>query len=146
MVGRTFAKAHGLAGLRVGALVGRPQALAGMRRVVPPYSLNVCATAALPAALGDTAYYEWYLDQVSQSRAILYDEFDRRGIPYWKSAANFVLARFDGQGSRITAALSARDVHVRDRSRDEGCEDCLRITAGIVEHTRTFVAALGEVL
>ncbi len=146
VVGRTFAKAYGLAGLRVGALIGRPQALAAMRRVVPPYTLNVCATAALPAALGDTAYYEWYLGQVSQSRAILYDEFDRRGISYWKSAANFVLARFDGRGSRITAALAGRDVHVRDRSRDEGCMDCLRITAGVVQHTRTFVAALGEVL
>jgi histidinol-phosphate aminotransferase len=146
VVGRTFAKAYGLAGLRIGALVGRPQVLSAMRRVVPPYTLNVCATAALPAALGDAAYYEWYLDQVSRSKAILYAEFDRRGISYWKSAANFVLARLDGRAGRITAALAARDVHVRDRSRDEGCMDCLRITAGVVEHTRTFVAALGEVL
>lgn len=146
VIGRTFAKAYGLAGLRIGALIGRPQALAAMRRVVPPYSLNACATAALPAALGDTAYYDWYVGQVSQSRAILCDEFDRRGIAHWTSAANFVLARFEGRGSRIAAALAARGVHVRDRSRDEGCMDCLRITAGVVEHTRTFVAALGEVL
>lgn len=146
VVGRTFAKAYGLAGLRAGALVGRPRALAAMRRIVPPYTLNVCAAAALPAALGDTAYVDWYIDQVSQSKAILYDEFDRRGVPYWKSAANFVLARFDGRAGRIASALAARDVHVRDRSRDEGCADCLRITAGVVEHTRTFVAALGAVL
>ncbi|MGH2604652.1 MAG: pyridoxal phosphate-dependent aminotransferase, partial [Dehalococcoidia bacterium] len=64
VVGRTYAKAYGLAALRVGALVGAAATLAGIRRVVPPYSLNVCACVALCAALEDSAYYEWYLDQV----------------------------------------------------------------------------------
>jgi histidinol-phosphate aminotransferase len=146
VIGRTFAKAYGLAGLRVGALVGEPRTLAGMRRVVPPYSINTCAAAALPAALSDTAYYGWYLDQVAQSKSMLYDEFDRRGIPYWKSAANFVLARFGANSRRLADALAARDVHVRDRSRDAGCAGCIRITAGVVDHTRAMIAALGEVL
>jgi Histidinol-phosphate/aromatic aminotransferase and cobyric acid decarboxylase len=146
VVGRTFAKAYGLAGLRVGALVAHPETLAAMRRIVPPYTINACAAAALPAAMGDTTYYDWYLDQVAQSKTMIYDDFDRRGIPYWTSAANFVLARFDGGAARIAFALAARDVHVRDRSRDPGCAACLRITAGVVDHTRVFLAALAEVL
>ena len=146
IVGRTFAKAYGLAGLRIGALVGHPETLLPLRRVVPPYSLNVCAAAALPAALSDTAYYDWYLDQVAQSKALLYAELDRQRVTYWPSAANFVLARFDGRGGEVAASLAARGVHVRDRSRDEGCMDCLRITAGIVEHTRTLLGALREIL
>jgi histidinol-phosphate aminotransferase len=146
IVGRTFAKAYGLAGLRIGALAGDAATLDALRKVVPPYSLNVCAAAALPAALADTAYYDWYLEQVAESKRLLYAEFDRVGVPYWKSAANFVLARFEGRGGAIASALAARGVHVRDRSRDEGCMDCLRITAGVVEHTSAFIAALKEVL
>jgi histidinol-phosphate/aromatic aminotransferase/cobyric acid decarboxylase-like protein len=57
-----------------------------------------------------------------------------------------VLARFGDDCGRIAEALAARGVHVRDRSRDQGCAGCLRITAGVVDHTRAFIAALGEVL
>jgi histidinol-phosphate aminotransferase len=146
VVGRTFAKAYGLAGIRAGAVIGHPETIAALRRMTPPYSLNVCAAAALPAAFADRAYYDWYVDQVRQSRELLYRGFDRFGIRYWRSDANFVLARFDGRGSDVVAALAARGVHVRDRSNDEGCGDCLRVTAGVVEHTRHFLAALESAL
>jgi histidinol-phosphate aminotransferase len=146
VVGRTFAKAYGLAGIRAGAVIGHPETVAALRRMTPPYSLNVCAAAALPAAFADRAYYDWYVDQVSQSRELLYRGFDRLGVRYWKSDANFVLARFDGRASEIASVLAARGVHVRDRSNDEGCHDCLRVTAGVVEHTREFLAALESAL
>jgi histidinol-phosphate aminotransferase len=146
VVGRTFAKAYGLAGLRAGAVIGNAETIRSLRRVVPPYSINTCAAAALPAAFGDTAYYDWYLDQVAQSKTMLYDRLEGLGVTYWKSDANFVLARFTGRGARVAAALAARGVHVRDRSRDPGCADCLRITAGVVEHTCQLLAALQEVL
>lgn len=146
LVGRTFAKAHGLAGLRIGAVAGHPETLAPLRRVIPPYSINACVAAALPAALGDRAWFEWYLAQVAESKALIYEELGRRGIPFWRSAANFVLARFGGDTGRLVQALGARGVHVRDRSGDPGCDGCLRVTAGVVEHTRAFIAALGEVL
>lgn len=146
VVGRTFAKAYGLAGLRAGAVVGAAETITSLRRVTPPYSLNACAAAALPAAFSDTGYYRWYLDQVAESKTLIYAGLDRLGVVHWKSDANFVLARFDGGGARVAAALGARGVHVRDRSRDPGCSDCLRITAGVVEHTRELLAALEEVL
>jgi histidinol-phosphate aminotransferase len=146
VVGRTFAKAYGLAGLRAGAVVGDAKTIAALRRVVPPYSLNVCAAAALPAAFADTMYYDWYVEQVVQSKLLLYREFERLGVAHWTSDANFVLARFPGRGAGIAAALASRGVHVRDRSQDAGCADCLRITAGIVDHTRELIAALEEVL
>jgi histidinol-phosphate aminotransferase len=144
VVGRTFAKAYGLAGMRAGAVIGQPATIARLRRVIPPYSINVCAAAALPAAFGDTAHYDWYVRQVAESKTLLYRAFDARGIEHWKSDANFVLARFPGRGAALAAALAARGVHVRDRSRDPGCADCLRITAGVVDHTRQLLAALEE--
>jgi histidinol-phosphate aminotransferase len=142
IVGRTFAKAYGLAGIRAGAVVGQPATVAALRRVTPPYSLNACAAAALPAAFADTAYYDWYLSQVQESKRLLYDALEKAGIFYWKSDANFVLARFEGRGTSVQAGLASSGIHVRDRSDEPGCGDCLRITAGVVEHTRKFVTAL----
>jgi len=146
IVGRTFAKAYGLAGIRAGAVIGDPATIASLRRVAPPYGLNVCAAAALPPAFRDRAYYDWYVDQVAQSREMLYAGFDRLGVRFWKSDANFVLANFEGRGSAIASALAARGVHVRDRSNDPGCADCLRVTAGVADHTGQFLAALEAVL
>ena len=56
IVGRTFAKAHGLAALRVGALIAHPETLAPLRRILPPYSLNIAAVRALSAALRTPDY------------------------------------------------------------------------------------------
>lgn len=146
VIGRTFAKAYGLAGIRAGAVLGDRDTIERLRRVVPPYSINACAAAALPAAFSDTTHYEGYVRQVAESKSLLYDAFDRLGIEHWKSDANFVLARFPGRGSAVATALAERAVHVRDRSGDPGCADCLRITAGVVDHTRRLLSALEEVL
>jgi histidinol-phosphate aminotransferase len=127
-------------------VIGDPATIASLRRVAPPYGLNVCAAAALPPAFRDRAYYDWYVDQVAQSREMLYAGFDRLGVRFWKSDANFVLANFEGRGSAIASALAARGVHVRDRSNDPGCADCLRVTAGVADHTGQFLAALEAVL
>jgi histidinol-phosphate aminotransferase len=146
VVGRTFAKAYGLAGLRAGALVAHPETLAPFRRAVPPYTLNACAAAALPAAFGDTQHFEWYLGQVRESKALLYAAFDRLGVEYWPSAANFVLARITGDARQVIARLADRGVYVRDKTRDTGCAGCIRVTAGVAADTRAFIAALEEVL
>jgi histidinol-phosphate aminotransferase len=146
VIGRTFAKAYGLAGIRAGALVGAPEVMDAMRRIVPPYTLNVGAAVALPAALDDVEYFEWYLSEVRLSKTMLYEALTRLHVPFWPSAANFVLARFGPDLQRVLAGLAARQVIVRDRSRDEGCAGCARITTGVVEHTRRCVDALQEVL
>jgi len=146
LVGRTFSKAYGLAGLRIGAVVGAPAQLLPLRQIVPPYSLNAWAAAALPGAIGDRAYRDWYLDQAAASRALLEEACATFGLRSWRSAANFVLVRVGERAPAIVAALSARGVLVRDRSKETGCEGCLRVTAGIVEDTRRAIAAIEEVL
>jgi histidinol-phosphate aminotransferase len=146
LVGRTFSKAYGLAGLRAGAVIGAPDQLEPLRRVVPPYSLNAWAAAALPAAIGDRGYRDWYLDQAAASRALLQDACRALGLTTWPSAANFVLVRVGDRAPAIVAALGARGVLVRDRSKEAGCEGCIRVTAGIVEDTRRAIAAIEEVL
>jgi len=146
VIGRTFAKAYGLAGLRVGALVGTAERLAPMRRIVPPYTLNVYAAAALPAALEDIAYYDWYLTEVRQSKALLYEVLTRHRVQFWPSEGNFVLACFGDDLPRVIGDIAQRGVIIRDRSHDPGCAGCARITAGVLAHTRRLAAVLEEVL
>lgn len=146
IVGRTFAKAQGLAALRAGCLIAPPATLDPVRLVVPPYSLNVCAAAGLRAALEDTARQAWYVAQVRQSRGIVYDFCERLGLTCWESGANFVLVRIGARSGEVVAALAARGIFVRDRSRDAGCDGCIRITAGVVDHTTRCLAALEEIL
>ena len=146
VIGRTFAKAHGLAALRVGALTGAAATLEPLRRVVPPYSLNVAAALGLPAALGDLSHLRGYLQQVNESKDLLYAALDRLRVPYWRSDANFVLVRFGEDAGRLVEALAARRVYVRDRTSAPGCRGCVRITTGIVEHTRLAIAAIEDVL
>jgi histidinol-phosphate aminotransferase len=146
VVGRTFAKAHGLAALRAGCVIGPPATLDAMRLVVPPYSLNVCAAAGLRAALKDRERHAWYVEQVQQSRGLVYDFCERRGLDCWESGANFVLVRVGATSAAVVAALGARGIFVRDRSKDAGCRGCIRITAGVVEHTARCLAALEEIL
>jgi histidinol-phosphate aminotransferase len=145
VVGRTFSKAYGIAGLRAGVVVGTPDTLAPLRQVVPPYSLNAWAAAALPVAIEDRPYRDWYLAQAAESRALLADACARLGVRTWPSAANFILVRVDN-ASTVVNELAARGVRVRDRSAEAGCEQCIRITAGIVDDTRRAIAALEEVL
>lgn len=146
VVGRTFAKSHGLAGLRVGALVGAPATLAPIRRIVPPFSVNVCASAALPAALADVEYVRRYAAETEQSKRLLYDACDRLGLAYWPSAANFVLLRAGDRLRALVDGLAARHIYVRDKSDAPGCAGCLRITAGRVEHTKACIAAMEDIL
>lgn len=146
VVGRTFAKAYGMAALRCGALIARPETLKPIIRVLPPYSINIAAAVGLQAALADTAYYEWYLEEARQSKGLLYAALDRLGVPYWKSDSNFVLAKFGSDTTRICEGLLQRGIYVRDRSKNHGCQGCVRITTGVVEHTERCIAAIEEVL
>jgi histidinol-phosphate aminotransferase len=146
VVGRTFAKAYGLAAIRAGALIGSTATLARIRRVVPPYSINVAAAVAIPAALRDRARYDWYLGEVRESKRLLYDALDRLGVVYWPSDGNFVLARFGESAGRVIRELAGRGIYLRDRSKDHGCAGAVRITAGVVAHTRRCIDALEEVL
>ena len=146
LVGRTFAKAYGLAGLRAGAVIGSPDALAPLRSIVPPYSLNSWAAASLPAAMADRAYVEWYRAQAEESKRMLTAACDRLGLRCWPSAANFMLVDAGARAAAIARGLAARGIQVRDKSKEAGTEGCLRITTGVVDHTRRLVSALEEVL
>jgi histidinol-phosphate aminotransferase len=148
-VARTFSKAYGLAGLRIGALVGDADQMGAVRRVSSPYNVNAVALACLPEALSDQEYIEQYVCDVRQARKLLEEMLESRGIQFWPSHANFVLARVGPNAESSTAfveSMKKRGILVRDRSSDPGCEGCLRITLGTREHTDRLLTALHETL
>jgi histidinol-phosphate aminotransferase len=146
VVGRTFSKAFGLAGIRIGAITGAPEALEPIRLAVPVYSVNVAALAAVEAALADREYVADYLRQVDESKRLLYAACDRLGLRYWPSAANFVLVHAGAQVGAVIEGAEQHGIYLRDRSSEPGCGGCLRISTGVVEHTRRCIEVLEEVL
>lgn len=144
LVGRTFAKAYGLAGLRAGLVAGAADRISALKAIVPPYTLNAAITAALPAALDDVAFVESYVEESRRSRELLYEACERAGLQCWKSAANFVLIRAGEAAPRLLAAFAAGGIAVRDRTAD--IPGCFRVTAGRVEDTRAVARAIEETL
>jgi histidinol-phosphate aminotransferase len=140
---RTFSKAYGMAGLRVGVLVGNAEQMRAVRRVSSPYNVNAVALACLPEALGDQAYIERYVAEVRESRTRLERALESLGLQFWPSQANFVLARV-GAPTSFVEHMRRRGILVRDRSTDHGCEGCVRITLGPREHADRLLTALQE--
>lgn len=145
-VARTFSKAYGLAGLRIGILAGDAQQMVMVRRVASPYNVNAVALATLPEALRDQEYVEHYVAEVQRGRSLLEQELGAFGLHYWPSRANFVLVRVGPAHAEFIQALRTCGILVRDRNADPGCEGCVRLTVGSFEHTRTLIGALREMV
>lgn len=148
-VARTFSKVYGMAGLRVGVLVGEAEQMEALRHAASPYNVNAVALACLPAAIGDQAYVDNYVGEVRRSRARLETALRASGVEFWPSEANFVLMRAGtskADAAAFTERMRQRGILVRDRSADQGCEGCVRITLGPHQHCDRLLAALQETL
>ena len=146
IVGRTFSKAFGLAGIRIGCMVGDPATMYPIRQAVPVYSVKIAAVAAVQAALQDPDHLNGYLAQVTESKRLLYEACDRLGLKYWRSLSNFVLVCAGDRTDAIVKGAFAKQIYLRDRSTEPGCAGCLRMATGIVEHTRRAIAVMDEIL
>ncbi len=144
-VSRTFSKAYGLAGLRIGILAGPRQQMPRVRRVSSPYSVNAVALAVLPAAMADRDHVRCYVSQVRNGRERLALELKALGLHSWPSQANFLLIRIGEEHPRFVSAMRQRGILVRDRSSDPGCAGCVRITIGNDPQTDRLISALREV-
>ena len=148
-VARTFSKAYGLAGLRVGVLVGNSDQMPLLRRVCSPYNVNAVALACVPEALDDTDYIRQYVSGVVEGRARLENMLADNGVQFWPSQANFVLARVGLTQQESTAFVEQmrhRGILVRDRSSDPGCLGCVRFTLGSLDQTDRLLHVLPELL
>ncbi len=144
IVARTFSKAYGLAGLRLGVLAGPVELMRWIRRVLSPYSVNSLALACLPPALEDTAYLDWYVGEVLAARADFEIAIDATGLRRWPSRANFILVDIGPQHAEFVRLMRVAGVLVRDRSSDPGCGGRVRITIGTREQMHQAIVALNQ--
>jgi histidinol-phosphate aminotransferase len=146
IVARTFSKAYGLAGLRLGLLAGPVELMRWVRRVLSPYSVNSLALVCLKAALEDKAYLDWYVSEVLAARTEFEAALDAAGVRRWPSRANFILVDIGAQHAEFVRLMRAAGVLVRDRSSDAGCEGRVRITVGTRDQMKQAVVALNEAM
>jgi histidinol-phosphate aminotransferase len=145
VVTRTFSKAYGLAGLRVGYLMAAPGLVAVMERVRESFNVNGPALAACEAVLDDHAHLQWSLERNAVERARLGEALQQRGLRVFPSQTNFILAEFGPNTSLIEAALTAQGVVLRPMG-GYGLGDCLRITVGNQDENARMLVALDKVI
>ena len=140
LISRTFSKAYGLAGLRVGYGVAQPELTDLLNRVRHPFNVNTAAQAAAVAALTDAAFLEESYRLNRSGMQQLNDAFRTLGLEYVPSFGNFVLVKVGG-ASRVYQELLKRGVIVRPVS-NYGLPEWLRVTVGLPEENSRFVEAL----
>ncbi len=148
IVSRTFSKAYGLAGLRVGFGIAQPALTDLLNRIRQPFNVNSLAQAAAVAALADDAYLQQSAVVNADGFAQLTTAFTRMGIDFVPSFGNFVLFRAgsdDGAGSRVNLALLKRGIIVRPVS-NYGLPQWLRVSIGLPHENAAFLDALKAVL
>ena len=142
VVVRTFSKAAGLAGLRLGCLVARSEVAALFRRVMPPFPVNAAALVAAEAAIRDRTTVRKYIRSVEQERHNLAKTLARMGVKTFPSAANFLLADFGPSAPELVRRLDRDGILVSDRSPGFGRPGPVRITIGTPQEMRKLIRAV----
>jgi len=148
VVSRTFSKAYGLAGLRVGFAIAQPAVTDLMNRIRQPFNVNSLAQAAAIAALNDKDFLQKGFENNRAGYRQLTAAFDELGLEYVPSHGNFVLVKVgndDGAGARVNIALLKQGVIVRPVGA-YGLPQWLRISIGLPEENARLIAALREAL
>ena len=140
---QTFSKAWGLAAARVGMLYAHPKVVAILNKIKPPYNVNAMSQDVVLEALSKVAEKTAYVDELVSLRADLQAHLERLPIVHkvYDSAANFLLTRVDDP-SALYHYLIEKGIIVRDRSKVQLCEGCLRITVGTAEENARLLAAM----
>lgn len=144
IVSRTFSKAYGLAGLRVGFAVAQPGLTDLLNRVRQPFNVNTLAQAAAIAALADTDFLQRAYEANKAGKEQLYRAFEALSLRYVPGFGNFVLVHV-GDAPRVNLELLKRGVIVRPVAGDD-LPEWLRVTIGLPAENERFIAALTEIL
>ncbi len=144
VISRSFSKAYGLAGLRVGFGIAQPVLTELMARVRQPFNVNALAQAAAAAALYDDAFLAKSAAVNDAGKQQLQSAFDALGLTYIPSSANFVLVKVN-DADAINEALLKRGVIVRPVGSD-GLPGWLRVSIGLKSENNRFIEALTAIL
>lgn len=142
---RTFSKAYGLAGIRVGYGVGSPDIWDLVNRLRQPFNMNNLALVAGVAALQDTEHLGKAVAMNREGKAFLGRELRARGLQVTESQTNFVLVDFGRDTSELYTDLLRRGMIVRPM-KPYGLPNCARVTVGLPDENVRLLAAIDDVL
>lgn len=141
----TFSKIYGLAGMRVGYALTTPDIARAMEKVKDPFNVNLLAQKAAEAALDDSGHLERTLEMNRVGKQFLYDGFDRLGLNYVDSQANFILVDLKRDCREVFERLLKRGVIIRPADVFD-CPTFIRVTIGTREENQRFIEELSAVL
>lgn len=141
-VARTFSKAFGMAGMRLGVLIGATEHISVLRRMCPPFNVNACALEVLREALTDRQFVADYVKQVRETREWTQKQLEELGFKCWPSQGNFVLCRFGENKKMILETMLECGVSLRDRPDLPGC---VRISIGTQKEMEHVLYLLKEI-
>ncbi len=142
---RTFSKAYGLAGLRLGYAIAPVRIIRYMEKIREPFNANSLAQKAALAALDDAAHVTKTRENNISGLAYLAAELQRLQVSYVPSQANFILIDLGPRAEEVNGMLLQEGVMVRSMS-GYGLQECLRVTIGLPEENRKFIDTLERVL
>ncbi len=142
---RTFSKAYGLAGLRIGYGYGPSPLIDCLNRLRMPFNVNRLAQVAARAALTDTDFLARTLELVLNGKAEICRELGRLGLEYLATQANFILIRMPRPGREVFQAMLRQGVIIRAMDA-YGLPDYIRVNVGLPQENRRFIKALQQVL
>lgn len=142
---KTFSKAYGLAGLRVGYAIAAPPTVSLMERARQPFNVNLLAQAAAIAALDDDSFLAKTRKVVLEGKAYLYDSLRKLGIAYVPSVTNFILLDVGRDGTEVFKGMLKFGLIVREM-KQYGLKNFIRVTIGTGKENERFIRVLKKVL
>ena len=145
VVTRTFSKAYGLAGLRIGYVMSTPDVLRHFKKIHNPKGVNVIAQLAAKTALADQEHLKRFVADVTEAKAMLCHELAALGFLCRPTPANYVNVRVPDPAG-LCRALAERNAYVRNRDGLPGMKGVVRITVGTPQQMRVLLDRIREAL
>ncbi len=142
---KTFSKAYGLAGLRVGYAVTRPEFASYMEIARQPFNVNLLAQTAAIAALDDKKFLSKSRKVILEGKGYLYDALNTMGVPYVPSVTNFILIDVGRDGVGVFKEMLKYGVIIRDM-KQYGFKNFIRVTVGTKKENERFIKVLKKVV
>ena len=143
VVTQTLSKAYGLAGIRLGICYASEEIIAVLNKIKPPYNINSLTQKAALTAISQQENTKQQLKTILDQRTELIKEFKKIAWieKIYPTDANFILIRVDNANLRYEQ-LKNKGIIVRNRTREDGCTNCLRITVGTAEENKRLINTL----
>jgi histidinol-phosphate aminotransferase len=145
IIARTFSKAYGLSGIRLGYGIADAGLISYMEKIREPFNVNILAQAAGAAALDDKRFLARSVAHVEKGKKLLCREFDKLGLEYVRSATNFIIVNVRHDSGEVFKKMLSLGVIIRDM-KAWGLDTYIRVTVGTDKENKKFINALEKVL